>query len=392
MPAAAMTDDPFRGTPYRAVGWIGRGGMGDVFQVEHRGLGTEFAAKVLHEWLAEHPQVLDRVRLEAQALGRLAHPNVVSITGFATTPEGRPYIVMELLRGRAVSTECEERGAMSVFGAVFYTRQLLSGLGAAHELGIVHRDIKPNNLFLHEYDHGARTLKILDFGVARVVEQPSRRAPQPLAYPTERGMLLGTPRFMSPEAIAGRIVDHRADLYGAGLILYQLLTGQDPFHHIESEAMLLSAHAVEEPPRPSETAPHPIPPELDRIVLRALAKDPASRFQSAQEFDAALNSLTAMLEPPAGWAQSTGFDIDAVPQEPSRSTSCAHQMPSTTAPTPPAAPQMSEPPVAQEEPSLPDPRPATTITLDPATFEDPDAGTSPESAPRYTDPLAAERR
>lgn len=354
MRAAVMTDDPFRGTPYRAVGWIGRGGMGDVFKVEHAGLGSHFAAKLLHEWLAEHPQVVDRVRLEAQALGRLAHPNIVSITGFATTPDGRPYIVMELLRGRAVSTECEARGAMPVFGALFYTRQLLSGLGAAHELGIVHRDIKPNNLFLHEYDHGVRTLKILDFGVARVVEHAQRRAPQPLAYPTERGVLLGTPRYMSPEAISGDLVDHRADLYSVGLVLYQLLAGRDPYHHITSEEMLLSAHVLEEALPPSETAQQAIPTGLDSIVLKALAKDPADRFQSAAEFEVALSRIAATVEPPAEWVQTTGFDIDAVPL--AEWVHTAHSAIDKVAPpVPPRGPEAA-PQVAA----------TTTITLEPA--------------------------
>ena len=302
-----MIADPFEGTPYRTLDLIGRGGMGDVFKVEHRELGAKFAAKLLHAWLAEHPQVVDRVRLEAQTLGRLAHPNIVSITTFAQTQDGRPYLVMELLRGRSLASECAQAG-MSVFGAVFFARQLLRGLGAAHELGVVHRDVKPNNLFLHEYDGGERTLKILDFGVARVLERFHPRTPPPLAYPTEGGALLGTPRFMSPEVIAGGRVDHRADLYGAGLVLYQMLTGRDPFHYVKGEELLLSAHAVEDPQPPSQAAKQTIPPALDRIVLKALAKRPADRFQSAGEFEAALAELADTLEAPSDWAQSTGLE------------------------------------------------------------------------------------
>lgn len=303
-----MIADPFEGTPYRTLDLIGHGGMGTVFKVEHRELGAKFAAKLLHAWLAQHPQVVDRVRLEAQTLGRLAHPNIVSITTFAQTTDGRPYLVMELLRGRSLAAECEYSGAMPVFGAVFFARQLLRGLGAAHELGVVHRDVKPNNLFLHEYDSGERTLKILDFGVARVLERLHPRSPLPLAYPTEGGALLGTPRFMSPEVITGGRIDHRADLYGAGLVLYQMLAGRDPFHYAKGEELLLSAHAVEDPQPPSEAANQTIPPALDRIVLKALAKRPADRFQSASEFEAALAELAGTLESPSDWAQSTGLE------------------------------------------------------------------------------------
>jgi eukaryotic-like serine/threonine-protein kinase len=313
--AAPPAGDPFAGTQYRALERIDAGGMGEVFLVEHRHLRRTFVAKALHTPLARHPQVVDRVRLEAQALGRLNHPNIVSISGFGMTTDGRPFLVMEHLQGRTLEDELAARGRLALREAIAITCQLLSGLEAAHALGIVHRDVKPDNLFLADHPPGGQVVKILDFGVARVLPSAPPTAPRPLVLPTETGAVIGTPRFLSPEAAAGERVDTRADLYGAGLVLYTMVAGRGPFDHVEGDG-LLSAYAVDTPAPPSSHTSERIPVRFDEIVLRALAKDPGARFQTAAELRGALESLLQTDEPakPASGIVTNGPRNSAPPE------------------------------------------------------------------------------
>jgi serine/threonine-protein kinase len=279
--------DPFRGTGYRGVRQIGAGGMGEVFLVLHRELGSEFVAKVLRPELRGDARTVDRVRVEAESLGRLQHPHVVSVTDFGYSAEGSPFIVMELLNGVTLAQRLKQ-GPVALRDALVFTRATLSALAAAHALGIVHRDIKPHNLFLHQCEDGRTLLKVLDFGVARVLPDAPSAAPIPLSLPTQTGMVLGTPRFVSPEAAAGRPVDVRGDLYAVGLVLYQLVAGRGPFDHVRGISDVLHAHTSEVPEPPSWYAARELPVELDRVVLKALSKRPRHRYQSALEFDAAL--------------------------------------------------------------------------------------------------------
>lgn len=267
--------------------------MGEVYLVEHRQLFRTFVAKLLHATFVSYPQVVDRVRLEAQALGQLNHPNVVSATGFGTSADGRPFLVLEHLKGRTLREELAERGALPLGEALGYTLALLDGLAAAHALGIVHRDIKPDNLFLAQAGGGERILKILDFGIARVLPTAPASAPQPLALPTETGAVIGTPRFLSPEGALGARVDTRADLYAAALMLYTMLAGRGPFDHVKEGEDLIRAHAKEVPAPPSRYSATPLPAGMDDVLLKALAKDPAERFQTAEALSAALRSVAA---------------------------------------------------------------------------------------------------
>jgi serine/threonine-protein kinase len=307
-PPPSPPDDPFEGTPYRVLEALDGGGMGEVFVVEHRHLERRFIGKVLRPALASSPQMIDRMRLEAQTLGRVSHANIVSITDFGQTNDGRPFMVMEQLRGRTVRTMLMEGGAFPVADAIRYTCQLLDGLSAAHALGIVHRDIKPDNLFLAETLHDQPVLKILDFGIARVLPDAAPDAPLPLTMPTESGHVVGTPRFLSPEGAMGAKVDTRADLYGAALVLYAMLSGRGPFDHVESDDELRKAHRVEEPLPPSRYAREPVPVELDRLVLKALQKNPDARFQTVTEFRAELDHVADLLVQPTGWLDTTAFD------------------------------------------------------------------------------------
>lgn len=169
--------DLFLGTNYRTVSRLGAGGMGEVFVVEHRELGREFVAKVLHAELASDARVVDRMRVERQALGRLSHPHIVSVIDSASLSDGRPFFVMELLRGRTLAEELRERGKLPVYEAVRFACELLSALAASHGIGVVHRDIKPANLFICALPNGSRHLKVLDFGIARVLPGGPRGRP-----------------------------------------------------------------------------------------------------------------------------------------------------------------------------------------------------------------------
>jgi serine/threonine-protein kinase len=295
----APAADALAGTPYRFVRKIGRGGMGEVVEAEHVALGKRVVVKLLHRSLASRPDLVDRMRLEAQALARLAHPNLVVVHDYGRTPEGRPYIVMEQLVGRTLREELRSRGRLPPAEAIELVRQTLSGLAAAHALGLVHRDVKLENLFVCDAAEGARTLKVLDFGIAKVL--PAARspgAPEPLAFPTEEGVAIGTPRFFAPEQARGQAVDARTDVYATGVVLYTLLAGRGPFDHLHALYELSQAQADEMPAPPSHHAGVPLPEDLERAVLRAIAKRPEDRFQSAAAFSGALERVAARLVAP----------------------------------------------------------------------------------------------
>jgi serine/threonine protein kinase len=298
-----LSDTLLFGTPYRPIAKLGQGGMGEVVAAEHVALGKPVVIKLLHRDLARQPHHIERMRVEAQTLARLAHPNLVAVTDFGLTPEGRPYIVMERLRGRTLKEEVSARGHLPLAESVDYVRQILAGLHAAHALGLVHRDIKLENLFICDVDpQGVRVIKVLDFGIAKVVGgQVGGNTPLPSKYPTAEGVLLGTPRFLSPEQALGKPVDARTDVYSTGLVLYTLLAGKGPFQDIKSLAELLRAHAVVNPPPPSKVAPQLIPPELDRVVLKAIAKKPDDRYQDAAAFSTDLAQMMDRVKKPVRW-------------------------------------------------------------------------------------------
>src|SRR5512133_4163201 len=276
--------DVLAGTPYRCIEQIGSGGMAEVFIVEHRQLGKRSAIKLLRSQLAHDRTLVDRLRVEYQALGRLNCPNIVATEGVGTTTDGRPYIVMEYVEGHTLEAELSAAGPLSVLETLQIAGFVLCALSEAHAIGIVHRDLKPSNVMVKRKPGGELQVKVLDFGVARILPEMSTFAPRPLESPTADGVVVGTPRYVSPEGALGQKVDHRADLYGVGILLYLMLTGRGPFDHISRDSGVLAAHALKEPKAPSSLTANPIPPELDAIVLKALSKHPDDRFSSAQEF------------------------------------------------------------------------------------------------------------
>lgn len=279
--------DPLAGTAYRTVRRVGAGAMGQVFEAEHRGLRRRVAVKLLGPDLAGDPVFVDRLRLEAQALAAVRHPHVVTVHDHALTPAGVPFLVMELLEGRTLHDLLRERGTIPVPEALHLIDQIFGGLAALHAAGLIHRDLKPANVFLC-VEQGRTSVKLLDFGIVKVTSPERAGSPAPLRYPTDQCHMVGTPRFMAPEQILGRPCDVRTDVYAAGVLLYLLLSGRDPFHQHRTHASLLSAHVLEVPPALSAAASQRIPRAVEVAVARALAKEPAHRFASILEFGAAL--------------------------------------------------------------------------------------------------------
>ena len=293
--------DPLAGTPYRTLGKLGAGSMGLVLEAEHRTIQKRVVVKILHAHLVTHADLVDRMHLEARSLAALdGHPNIVAVTDFGATATGRPYFVMERLVGRTLLAERKKAGRLPPALAIDFTCQALAGLAAAHAAGIVHRDVKPANLFLCDATPGRRrVLKVLDFGVAKLVGAAGDRAPTVAAreHATEEKAIVGTIPYLAPEQVVGGEVDARTDLYAMGAVLFSLLTGRAPFEHHPTQNDMLRAHLVEPPRAPSELAGLAIPAALDRAVLRALAKDPHDRFPDAKAFADELARVAGELPP-----------------------------------------------------------------------------------------------
>jgi len=330
--------DPLEGSDkYRVIRELGRGGMGEVFLGEHIALGTQVVIKLLHLELSTKSGLVDRMRLEAQACARLNHPNIVRVTDFDRTPKGRPYFVMEYLPGRSLSEETEARGGyLPVVEALDMTRQALEGLAYAHEAGLIHRDIKLDNLFVVEPKKPTdrKLVKILDFGVAKVTDTGGDDAPAPLMVPTGMGVVVGTPRFFAPEQARGQKLDHRADIYAMGLVLYNLVAGRGPFDHCQTITEMARAHVLTPPAPPSQLASQSVPPALDQAVLRAVAKAPDERWPSAEAFIEALTAIDA--QPAAAPTNATAFQAPAHGSSPNHSMGgqALHASPSVSGASP----------------------------------------------------------
>lgn len=276
--------------------------MATVVEAAHGTLGTAVAVKVLHAELGERKNLVERARIEAQVLARLSHPHIVSVSDFGVNQAGQPYMVMERLVGSPLDQEQKRRGRLPPEEAVSLVLQVLSGLSAAHAAGVVHRDIKLSNLFVtRDPGRGGRQrLMVLDFGIAKLARDAALDV-APNCHPTEAGSLLGTPRFVAPEQALGKPVDHRADLYATGLVLYVLLAGRGPFAHHALTHDLLRAHVLEVPEPPSRWLDAPLPARLDEVVLTALAKDPNDRYADAAAFADALADAVSPPEEPIRW-------------------------------------------------------------------------------------------
>jgi eukaryotic-like serine/threonine-protein kinase len=259
---------------YRILRKLGSGGMANVYLAEDEELGRRVAVKILNERYANDDLFIERFRREAKSAAGLSHPNIVSIYDRGQA-EGTYYIAMEVIEGRSLKELILTRGALPIGAAVAYAKQLLEALRFAHRHGIIHRDIKPHNVLVSADQHAKANeprLKVTDFGIAR----------HGASQMTEAGSIMGTAQYLSPEQARGAPVTAASDLYSAGVVLYEMLTGKVPFTG-DSAIEIAMKHVNDLPAPPSALRPE-IPVELDQIVLRALAKDPGERYQSAEEF------------------------------------------------------------------------------------------------------------
>lgn len=258
--------------------------MGEVYLVRHLQTGRQEALKVLRPELAASPESVSRLRREARAVNRLHHPNIITMYDFGRLPDGRYYLTMEFAEGESLAKVLEREGPPPVPRTVDLLMQACRALDHAHKRGVIHRDLKPDNLFLADH-RGSTVLKILDFGLAKIVDLSDRES-----HITPHGSIYGTPSYMAPEQLLGDLQDARTDLYSLGCVAFELLTGQRPF--IGRTVQLVTAHLTLAPPRPSELRPDvAIPPELEALVLSCMAKPPQERPASAQHVLACLDAL-----------------------------------------------------------------------------------------------------
>jgi tRNA A-37 threonylcarbamoyl transferase component Bud32 len=278
------------GERYRVAEQIGSGGMGVIYLAEHLGLGKQVAIKILREDLARDKKQVTRFHREAMAAAAIGHPNIVTVTDYGVIDDGGAFIVMERLRGGDLRTVLARYGAMQPRRCSKIARQVLQAIAAAHAQGIVHRDLKAPNIFLIEEDD-EEVVKLLDFGISKLLAPLGQTDASGL---TSASLVMGTPQYLAPEQAHGDAdVDHRADIYSLGVVLYEMLTGDLPFRGRTAFEVMMK-HDSEAPVPPSRRRPDlEIPLELDQIVLKAMEKDAADRFASA---DAMLEALDAAME------------------------------------------------------------------------------------------------
>ncbi len=254
---------------YRVLAKIGTGGMGSVYLAEHPLIGKKVALKVIHKELAGNREVLQRFFQEARAVGMIGNEHIIEIHDFGQSPEGDHFIIMEYLEGQTLAQALVREGRLATTRALHIAAQIATALAAAHGAGIIHRDLKPDNIMLTSRLGDPEFVKVLDFGLAKVLESSAQL--------TAVGVVLGTPQYMSPEACESkRPVDHRTDIYALGILLFQMVTGQLPFDG-QSMGEVMVKQVTQLPPGPRGLTPE-VPPAVEQIILRCLAKQPDLRF------------------------------------------------------------------------------------------------------------------
>jgi eukaryotic-like serine/threonine-protein kinase len=286
--------DVLDGTPYLSIKVLGAGSMGTVYMAEHRMLHTPVCVKLVHADLAADEALVDRFRVEAQSLAVLGggrHPNLVHVRDFGVTGFGQPFLAMEFLAGETLLDVRKQRGEIPWREACDWVLQALRGVAVAHGSGIVHRDLKPANLFLCRDADGGALVKVLDFGIAKIVSANAPVAPG--AVPTATGLMLGTPRYAAPEQITAGRVDARADVYSMALVLFDLVTGKVPYADRKTADQIMVAQVHDRLPAAASIAKQAIPRALDDVLEKASAKDRDERYESAVAFANALEALLA---------------------------------------------------------------------------------------------------
>jgi serine/threonine-protein kinase len=264
--------------------------MGVVYKARHIHIDTEYAVKVLHPELVANQSAIERFRIEARAAGRIRHPNAIQVTDFGITPERFVYLVMEMVDGVSLRKLREDANGFTLRRVSHILSQTCAAVDAAHQRGIIHRDLKPDNIIVSQLN-GMDSVKVLDFGIAKLRDTSALTTP--VAAPlTQAGTLIGTPEYMSPEQCRGQQLDPRSDVYSLGIILYEMLCGQLPF--IGGNTLEIVIQQLNNPPRPLRLIVPNIPEAVERVVSRALEKDPGGRQSSplelSAEFDAAIST------------------------------------------------------------------------------------------------------
>jgi len=281
--------DPMLGTrlgPFRVEKLLGQGGMGQVYLGVQPEIGSRVAIKVLSHQCAHQPDLVDRFFAEARAVNLIRHENIVNVIDLAMLPDGRPYIVMEYLDGDPLSRVIADHGPLPLGTLAQFIQDVLRALAAAHAASVIHRDLKPDNIFVSPSGRA----KVLDFGIAKLHTGSG-------IGPTQTGSVLGTPQYMAPEQALGHPVDARSDLYAVGVILYVATTGQLPIHGATLYELL--RNQVEQYPASASSMRLDLTPPYEAVIMQALAKDPAQRFQTAAELGAALHYASQTLGPEA---------------------------------------------------------------------------------------------
>jgi len=285
------------GGRYRIKGVLGEGGMGTVYDAEHLGLSRQVAIKVLSPAQAKKKVAVKRFQQEARAAGAIGHPNICEVYDLGLLDDGSPYLVMEKLVGRTLAERIAKEGGLPFEDVIEVVSQVLSGLVAAHDKGIVHRDIKPENIFLARRVGCPPIIKLLDFGVSKMM--PEFQTGEDGLDLTRTGMVMGTPYYMSPEQARGeRNLDGRVDVYACGVVMYEAIAGRRPFLAPNYNALLLAI--INTTPRSIRELRSATPPALEAIIKRAMAKNRADRYASAKEMLRELTPTPVHLADPIG--------------------------------------------------------------------------------------------
>jgi serine/threonine-protein kinase len=272
---------------YQVRSVIGSGGMGTVFEARHLAIGRVVAIKALHPSQVENVTAVKRFHQEAWAAGSIGHPSLCEVFDVGLLPDHAPFIVMERLYGETMCDRLEKSTRLPIRDAVTIMMHVLAGLDAVHERGIIHRDIKPENIFLAERKGQPTTVKVLDFGVSKILPGADIGDWDDKSALTQTGIVMGTPYYVSPEqARALRDVDARTDLYSCGVVLYEALTGELPFDAHHFNALLL--RILQGNPAPPRTIRPDIPPDLETVILKSMFADRERRFGTAREMARAL--------------------------------------------------------------------------------------------------------
>jgi serine/threonine protein kinase len=285
---------------------LGEGGMGRVYEAEHIDIGRRVALKILHPAYSQTPDLVERLRREARAASKISHPNVIDVTDSGTTPAGAFFFVMEFLQGIELGELIYREKKLDVRRTLHIGAQICRALQAAHEVNVIHRDLKPENVLVLTRDGKPDFIKVLDFGIAKSGNDDVNESQGGARRLTHPGMTMGTPEYMAPEQAAGKPAEPRTDVYAAGGLLYEMLTGKPPF---EGDNFMEILH------KKANSMPAPIgrddvPPVLEELIFKAMAKEPAQRPRSMEELGRELNALGAVMFPGFNGAPPLPSEID----------------------------------------------------------------------------------